>query len=227
MAAFKILVKFPTRQRPEKFFAALEQYVVKAKDTANLKFLITLDTNDGTMNTLQVRREFRRWEDRGVSIDYIYGVSESKIDAVNRDLRSYLKDWDIVLLASDDMIPQVYGYDDIIRRDMKRFFPDTRGCLWYSDGFQERTCTLSIIGKKRYKELGYIYHPTYKTEYCDNEHTEVSVRDKVMSPIQPAIIHHLHPHNLNENKDPLYVRNDEFVKQDKRNFKSRKETNFL
>ena len=45
--------------------------------------------------------------------EIIFGNSKSKIDAVNRDLENY-HDWDIVLLASDDMIPQVKGYDRII-----------------------------------------------------------------------------------------------------------------
>lgn len=45
----KILVKFPTRQRPKKFFETLNQYQ-KTRTTDLVHFLITIDGDDATMN---------------------------------------------------------------------------------------------------------------------------------------------------------------------------------
>ena len=46
------------------------------------------------------------------NIKYVYGNSVSKIHAVNRDIET-VDEWDIVLLASDDMTPKVKGYDKV------------------------------------------------------------------------------------------------------------------
>jgi hypothetical protein len=48
------------------------------------------------------------------------------------------------MLASDDMIPVVSGYDQIIRNDMYENFKNTDGVLWYNDGGQTIITTLSI-----------------------------------------------------------------------------------
>jgi hypothetical protein len=58
----------------------------------------------------------------------VIGLSKSKIDAVNRDINEYKKHWDIVLLASDDMIPQIKGYDNIIRDNMMFNYPILTVC---------------------------------------------------------------------------------------------------
>ena len=41
------------------------------------------------------------------------------------------KTWDILLLASDDMIPVCDGYDQIIRDDMFTYHRNGDGVLWY------------------------------------------------------------------------------------------------
>ena len=50
----KLLIKFPTRNRPEKFFQVLSLYAQKAKDLNNIAFLISCDTDDLTMNNPEV-----------------------------------------------------------------------------------------------------------------------------------------------------------------------------
>jgi len=70
-----------------------------------------------------------------------------------------LNAWDIVVVVSDDQIPQGNGWDKIISDDMCENFPDTNGNLWYSDGYQPRINTQCIIGRKLYDYYGYIYHP--------------------------------------------------------------------
>ena len=59
------------------------------------------------------------------NVKLCFSNNKSKIEAVNADLESV--DFDIVLLASDDMIPQLKGYDTTIKKNMKDHFPDTDG----------------------------------------------------------------------------------------------------
>ena len=45
----KLLIKFPTRGRPDKFFSVLDEYINKAKNLDKIAFLITLDNDDISM----------------------------------------------------------------------------------------------------------------------------------------------------------------------------------
>ena len=127
----KILVKFPTRGRTFKFLNVLKNYQTMCDDLSNMSFLITLDNDDKLMNNPDVIDILKTFK----NIKYVYGDSKSKIEAVNRDMETET-DWDILLLASDDMIPKVKGYDTIIRNKMKNTYPDTDGVLWFNDGHQ-------------------------------------------------------------------------------------------
>ena len=212
----KLLVKFPTRGRKNKFFNVLNSYHKNLSKKHDVKFLITLDIDDLEMNnvdSIDILKTFKNTE-------YVFGTSKSKIDAVNRDLENY-QDWDVVLLASDDMIPKEFGYDDIILSEMEKNFSDTDGVLWFADGNRKDLNTLSILGKKYYDRFGYIYNPEYKSTWCDNEFTDVANILKKQVFIDRVIIKHEHPdwgfggrdniHNLNssnENYDKsVYLKN--------------------
>ena len=107
------------------------------------------------------------------NVTVVFGDSKTKIEACNADIKDV--DFDIVLLASDDMVPQVRGYDTIIKEAMEDYFPNTDGVLWFNDGYQSRAMnTLCILGKKYYDRFGYIYHPDYISLWCDNEFTVVA-----------------------------------------------------
>ena len=97
-----ILVKFPTRGRWEKFINVLDKYIKYAQDNTKIQYLITADLDDPYYNA-QVGARITA---KAPNISIIRGVSMGKIHACNRDMKE-AKAWDIVILASDDMIPQV------------------------------------------------------------------------------------------------------------------------
>jgi hypothetical protein len=141
----KLLVKLPTRGRKTKFLSVLKKYYDLCEDKDNTHFLISLDEDDSEMNDQHTKDVLRTYK----NLTFIYDNSKSKIDAVNRDIEKIVDSWDILLLASDDMIPQIIGYDIIIKNKMSEFFPETDGILWFNDGFQgNRLNTLCILGKK-------------------------------------------------------------------------------
>ena len=53
--SLRLLIKFPTRERPDKFFAALKAYARLCANKADTRFLFTLDTDDDTMNDAHER----------------------------------------------------------------------------------------------------------------------------------------------------------------------------
>jgi hypothetical protein len=186
----KLLVKFPTRCRQEQFFKTFEKYHELCENKNETFFLVSIDEDDLTMNNDEVISKIKNFKNTTLVI----GNSKSKIHAVNRDLDTFDKDWDIVLLASDDMIPIVNSYDNIIRNNMMFNYPDGDGILWFNDGYQgNRLNTLCILGKKYYNRFGYIYHPDYKSCWSDNEFMTVGNILKKQVYIDQVIIRHEHP----------------------------------
>lgn len=220
----KILIKFPSRERSGKLLKCVSQYIALASDISNIKFLFTFDIDDKQYNDVEFLNLLRD-VCYGVEYQIIFGISESKIHAVNRDI-NVASNWDILLLASDDMEPVMESYDEQIINDMKLAFPDTDGVLWYNDGFRDDIITLSIMGRKYYDRFHYIYHPSYKSFYCDNEFTNVCKLLERYVKSSVVIIKHQHPDNLKLGYDSLYVKNSKFSEEDRKTFESRLSVNF-
>lgn len=216
--SLKILIKFPSRGRRQKFLSTYNQYVRMASDLSNIHFLITLDIDDPTMKEIGINNGYST---------VIYGKSENKVHAINRDLNEF-EGYDIILLASDDMIPVVKGYDDIIRNQMSINFPDMDGVLHFNDGYaQDRLNTLCILGKKYYDRFKYIYCPAYKSLWCDNEFMKVSKILKKQVYIDRVIIRHEHYANTPTVKmDEQYKKTESFYHIDKKTFDMRESVNF-
>jgi len=199
----KLLIKFPTRGRTLKFLKTLSTYRNFLSRNIDVKFIITMDENDTEMNCSFVREVLNQYDD----VLYFYGNSKTKIEAINTDIDK-IKNWDIILLASDDMIPKVKKYDEIIVNKMKQHFPDTDGVVWFNDGHQgSKLNTLSILGRKYYERFNYIYNPEYKSTWCDNEFMDVAniLGKQIYFP--EVIIKHEHPDVGFGNRDEIHVGN--------------------
>lgn len=220
-----LLIKFPSRERPEKFFQALDKYIHFANNVNQLAFLFSFDEDDKTMNNDAVKTRLKEYQSRGIKLVYFFGNNKTKIQAVNADIEK-VTGWNVLLLASDDMIPVVQGYDDIIRKDMNDHFRDSDGVLWYSDGGQNNINTLCILGKKYYDRFNYIYHPEYISLWCDNEFTEVSSKLNRTYKSEKIIIEHQHPVYKKTQYDSLYAKNESYYSIDEKTFNKRKSLNF-
>jgi hypothetical protein len=131
-----------------------------------------------------------------------------------------------VLLASDDMIPVEEGYDVIIRNEINARYPDTDGVLWFNDGNRSDLNTLTIMGRRYYERFGYLYHPSYRSFYCDKEFTIVGERLGRQSYIDRVIIRHEHPDYGYGPHDELYAANDRKKHRDMLLFMRRQSMNF-
>ncbi len=219
----KILVKFPTFGRPKQFFETLYKYYKLADDHKNMEFIVTIDQNDTTMNNTDVLNGLKTYPNLHVNL----GLSNNKIHAINRDLDLYTTNWDILLLASDDMVPQIKSYDKIIRDDMLKYYDNLDGVLWYNDGFQsDKLNTLSIMGRVYYERFKYIYYPEYKSVYADNEFTEVSTLLNKATYQNNILIKHHHPDYGFNRQDIVHIKNFENLKHDQDLFNKRKQNNF-
>jgi hypothetical protein len=86
---------------------------------------------------------------------------------------------------------------------------------------------LCILGKKYYERFGYIYHPSYKSLWCDNEFTIVAHQLQKQIYFNTVIIRHWHPIITKVGNDSLYQENDKYFNEDKKTFLKRQLTNFF
>lgn len=218
----ELLIKIPTRSRPEQFFNRLDIYFKKLSGEVNCTFLISCDRNDLTMNNINVIKRLCKYK----NLFFYFGDNKSKVEAYNADINKHLN-FNVLLVASDDMEPVVDGYDKIIMDRMKRAFPDYDGVLNFNDGYVGSDLnTMPVIGKKYYDLFGYVYFPDYKSFACDNELTLVSEMLKKQKICNETIIIHRHPVWGNGISDELYKYNDQFWFYDKQLFEKRKSENF-
>lgn len=213
----KFLFKFPSRGRPDQFKTTLLKHIECLSGNHDYKFVFSFDNDDPTMKN----QEIIDFLD-GLKINYKvnYGDNQNKIQAINADMK-YHK-FDILVLIADDMIPVMSNYDEIICDIIKNsefgldtmiHFNTTRWC-----GILDVWC---IMGKKYYDRFKYIYHPSYKSIYCDNEYTEVakSLNRRIFSELIPFF-------HDNKTGDPTEIKNWKFNTEDENNYYIRKELNF-
>lgn len=216
----KILFKYPTRSRPDLFFDTLKKYYDNIKNN-NFEFIINIDSDDILMNNSEVKDKLKQFKNLTLKI----GNSKNKIEAVNEFIPA--RGWDIIVLVSDDMIPIVEGFDEIIRSKMNEYFPDTDGCLFFNDGHQyDNINTLTIMGNKLYNQFGYIYYPGYKTVACDCEFTELTKQMNKQKYFAQTIIEHKHPLWTRKPMDDLYIKNQINEREDELLLKHRRNIGF-
>jgi hypothetical protein len=225
---YKILFKFASRSRNEKFFKSLDNIISKIDDKENYLIVASLDFDDKTMFNKQVLERLIPYVDNH-KVFPVFGYSKNKIDAINRDMDKF-DSYDIIINTSDDMEFQVQGFDNIIRDKFKQHFPDTDGNIYFNDGYVgDRISTMSIIGKKYFdseKMKGKIYHPSYISLWCDNEYTEVAKHFNKIAYFNQILYKHQHPANGFGVADEQLKNTESFSFVDGENYKKRNSVNF-
>lgn len=215
----KILIKYPSRGRPERFFQGLDSIMDNVADTENFHVSATLDIDDETMNNKDVVERINKYQN--VSIQW--GLSDSKIHAVNRDL----PEWgDIIVVQSDDMRFTFWGFDEIIRNEFQDGDLDR---LLHLPDFDAKhaLATMYIAGREYYNRFGYIYHPSYKSVWADNEAQDVAKQlDKYVYVDCPGVIEHLNPAYGHLPRDTMFDIQQGFWNEDEANYYKRKLLNF-
>lgn len=211
-----ILMKVTSRSRPKILLDTVRAYVTRAEDTKAMTWLFSFDEDDTLYLDPGFRKELETLVEasRPAGYQIVYGRSSCKIEAVNRDVGSHQGHWDILLNISDDQRPIVSGYDSMIRRAV----PDhLDASLWYTDG-QPRVNTQEIVGRVYYERFGYVYHPAFKSLWCDNLSTDLALFQGKCIRSSKQIVRHHHPAWGGPEafqSDDLYRRNDKFWNEDK------------
>jgi len=231
----RILVKFASRSRPGRFFEGLDSIYSLVARPELLTVFCCLDRNDATIfdeGGDEFAHDFRartaefcfRHTPTAMNIIYDPGNSVSKIDAINRKVPDTIP-WDILVNFSDDMRFTVYGWDELIREGFRCNGPDK--FLHYPDSTAKNMlATMSIMDRAYFERDGYIYHPSYKSLWCDNEAMEVAKLRGCYVYMGIQIFDHLHPAYGLAQWDEQYRRQQTFWEEDELNFKIRQAHNF-
>lgn len=227
----KILYNYTTRSRREAFLRGIDSIIQNTIDKNNYHVLVSVENEfaDSKMHPLP-----------NLSCPHTYRINSDKptdkIDAINRDVNEFLKEYDadIIVNMSDDMVFTCKGFDDIIRKYFMYEQMDnayitahsTDKFLHFPDGNRKDLATMSIIGRTYYERDKYIYHPSYKSLYCDNEAQEVAVERGCYYFCDVDILEHLHPAYSKGKYDMQYKETEGFSGLDCKNYIKRKENGF-
>lgn len=201
-----LLVKFPTRERPDRFRLALSLLTIGCRHADRVHYLFSLDEDDPmlTANAKVIAASGIASERYTV----VVGRSAGKIHAVNRDIATFSKEWRSVLVASDDM-HATDAWDVWACSAMREFHPDGDGMVWFFDGHQQDICTIPLLGRAYYDRHGYIYNPIYRSVFADDEQTHQAKALGRLTVLEHVIMRHDHPAwNSGLKPDDLYRRNE-------------------
>ena len=184
----RLMVQLATRERKSKFLECLKLHVDTLSNENDVFFNISCDEDDTSMNNIDTINSIHEiYKNCFVNFNH----NSNKVEAINANVAE--RKFDVVINSSDDMNPQMRGWDEEIRKGFEKYFPDYDGVLHFSDGFQYSYLnTLCILGRPYYDRFGYIYYPGYKSLFCDNEFTEVSKLLNKQVYIDNTIIRHDH-----------------------------------
>lgn len=184
-----ILFKYTSRSRPDLFFRGLDSIVNNLSDKENYHILCSFDLDDTTMCNVEVTKRLNTYD----NLTYYFGTSDSKIQAINRDLFNFKGDWDILVNFSDDQVFLVPGFDEEIRNDIVA----AGGFDWflhYPDSHAKAALpTMSIMGREYYHRNNFIYHPRFQNVYCDNYAMDEAKKLGRYKFVNKSIFDHLHP----------------------------------
>lgn len=216
----KILFKYTSRSRPQRFFEGLDSIVKNISNKDDYHILCSFDEDDSTMNTSNIVDRLRLYE----NLSFVYGTSKNKVDAINRDMDT-APAFDILVNFSDDQVITAFGFDNLIRVKMG---DDTDKVLHFPDTItKDKLITMSVMGKKYYDRFGFIYNPAYISLYCDNEFGDIANMLGKYTFVPEYIYLHNHPAYGMAQTDAQYAHTESFYHIDGKTYYSRKARNFL
>lgn len=201
----KLLINLASRSRPIKFFNCLDN-LRELSTLKNYTVLAKLDDDDPSTNIPGVRKKLQFYPE----VQSEWGLSSSKINAINRSIGSVLESWNILINLSDDQLFTVKGFDEIIVNDMNESFTDGDGFLHYPDSspMGQAVPTMSIMGRKYFERDGHVYHPEFFSVYADNYAMQVAIKRGRYRFINKIIYNHNHYRWGLTEMDEQYARQD-------------------
>jgi hypothetical protein len=213
-----ILIKFPSRGRPEVFKNTIQIYNSKLSGLHNIKYVCSFDNDDESMNNDDIKTFINSLN---YDITYHYGDNKNKIEAINANIPT--DNWfDVLILAADDIFPVVHGYDDVVCADLMNTEHKLDSPIhYYTPMWEHKLDVFCIMGRDYYNRFNYIYHPEYQSIFADNEYTETAQLLKRHTYLPKTVfVHHC------ISNDTTAAKNNTYNHDDQATYHRRKDFNF-
>lgn len=178
----RITYNFASRERPDKFFACLDNITSLSRHD-DYEIIATLDVDDLSMCNPEVRDKISTYP----KVTAYFGISKSKIDAINKNLS--FATGQIICNHSDDMHFIKEGYD----LDILDAFKDFNGLVHFPDQQAGKRLITYAMMHKEYLEIdGWIYNPEFDSVYADNFQQDLAKRRDKYKFVEKKILEHRH-----------------------------------
>lgn len=216
-----ILFKLASRERPDRFLDTLENLYANIANAENFTIYCVLDEDDPTAAAYQAVLNGGEW----LNLVIDWGHSKSKVHAINRRIRI---NWDGLLVNwSDDQRASLYGFDQLIRDIFYECFPKNDGLLHLPDqDAKEAIPVLYIADRKYFDRDGWIYHPKYKSVWCDNHSMMLAKLRNRYAFGDERLFVHLNPAYGHLPRDPMFDRQQAQWDEDKATYDYFESINF-
>lgn len=178
----RITYNFASRERPDKFFACLDNITTMARHD-DYEIIATLDVDDLLMCNSEVRDRIAQYP----KAKAYYGISKNKIDAINKNIS--FATGQIICNHSDDMVFIKEGFD----LDILEAFDDFKGLVHFPDQRVGAKLITYAMMHKEYLDIdGCIYFSEFDSVYADNFQQILAKRREKYKFVAKRILEHRH-----------------------------------
>lgn len=215
--SFSISLIHPSRGRPQKSFETTSEWIAKAG--VDVELIVSLDQSD-----VYVRDYKMLYSEKFSNSKLIVNENTCVVEAANHAAKESI--CDILLYLSDDF----KCFDDWGKAVLKEFENVTGPQLIKVDdllqGFHKDVLTIPIMNRQLYNELGYFFHPAYKSMFCDQDLFWTIKNMGAIKECPHLKFPHHHYVNGKSQKDETYERSTSNWNQGKHLYADRKRKNF-
>jgi hypothetical protein len=183
----------PSRGRAQKSYQTVMNWLAKAQETSNITVYLSLDWDDPQRQEYLDLYDERQFFDIGVSLMTQINNNKSVVDATN--IAAIGADEDILIYLSDDFdCPEnwdylVSSYFYLKVNEESPMLLKVDDCL---QKFEIPVLTIPMMNQALYKQLGYFWHPAYKSMFVDCDLYEVCKKLGVLKFAPELKFPHLH-----------------------------------
>jgi hypothetical protein len=175
----------------------VRQWLQTAADRSNFEVIITVDAGDTASFNAAVQAQ-RTLGDVPCTVAVQESAPFNCVKGWN--LAASLAKGKVLIAISDDFMP-IKQWDARLLAVSDPGWIDRPSVVMVNDCYTSDLCTLSIITKARYDQLGYLFYPGYESMFCDTELTYHAIQDGILiRALHLAFVHH-HPDNEMRNRD--------------------------
>lgn len=204
-----------TARLPDGWRPAMEAFLAKAKDPANVEYILAVDEHESFSLP---EGALSGWGEYALVTK---GVT-SPVSGYNAAAK--VAHGDILMQIADDYSPPE-GWDEKIRAAVSDVTRDVVLDVDNSDGVA-RLLPFSILTRAYYDKYGYLFYPRYHGFFADNEFTEQARRDRVIRNARHIVFEHRHPDRGTAPMDAIYERQRSHLDEGKQLFRERKAKGF-